>query len=417
MKDSTAIILHDPVSCAARHALWWMVAANLVGLWLSLLLVFPEIGVLTGELTYGRWVPLHLNWHLYGWTALGLVGLLFEFFPQTRQFFSRSAQLGVWLWSACLVFGAIDWLSGRTSGKIFLDWSGWMRVCFPLVILYLWAILFRSWYAHQRSLFLAVFLVPLFGVCFGLYFASDPQVYPPVDRSSGGPSGASLLNSTLFVVLLLLILGGKLAKNTRGSKSDIIIWVLFGLNLILGVFASQLPNDHHHPGQITCLATLLVWPLLIAVYFKNRTWPYKGVLWSRAMLVWLMILCLHGVISFLPGILDQVKFTNALVGHSHLAMAGFTTSFVIFLLQQILSPHESHVFEDRSAYWRWHLAAFTYLVLMTGVGIFEIIDLSFTVDGGWIKKSLYLGRFVVGIPMFVVSLYWWKRLNDQVLKS
>jgi cytochrome c oxidase cbb3-type subunit 1 len=135
------------------------------------------------------------------------------------------------------------------------------------------------------------------------------------------------------------------------------------------------------------------------------------------MLVWLMILCLHGVISFLPGILDQVKFTNALVGHSHLAMAGFTTSFVIFLLQQILSPQESDVFEDRFAYWGWHLATLTYLVLMTGVGIFEVIDLSFTVDGGWIKKSLYLGRFVVGIPMLVVSLYWWKRLNDLVLKS
>ena len=38
------------------------------------------------------------------------------------------------------------------------------------------------------------------------------------------------------------------------------------------------------------------------------------------------------MLSFLPGVLDRIKFSQALVGHSHLAMAGFTTSFVVLVL-------------------------------------------------------------------------------------
>ena len=39
-------------------------------LWLSLLLLWPGLGDLFAPLTYGRWMPLHMNWQLYGWTAL-----------------------------------------------------------------------------------------------------------------------------------------------------------------------------------------------------------------------------------------------------------------------------------------------------------------------------------------------------------
>ena len=59
---------------AARHALGWLLFGNLAGLWLSVLLLWPDLGA--GEWTYGRWVPVHLNVQLYGWTSLPLVAWL-----------------------------------------------------------------------------------------------------------------------------------------------------------------------------------------------------------------------------------------------------------------------------------------------------------------------------------------------------
>jgi len=44
----------------------WLTAANLIGFLLSLLLLFPGLGNLLGPVTYGRLMPLHMEWHLYG---------------------------------------------------------------------------------------------------------------------------------------------------------------------------------------------------------------------------------------------------------------------------------------------------------------------------------------------------------------
>jgi cytochrome c oxidase cbb3-type subunit 1 len=59
---------------ATVHALAWLTVACGVGLLLALLLLFP--GLNPGPLTYGRWMPLHLDLALYGWLALPLVALL-----------------------------------------------------------------------------------------------------------------------------------------------------------------------------------------------------------------------------------------------------------------------------------------------------------------------------------------------------
>ena len=52
---------------------------------------------------------------------------------------------------------------------------------------------------------------------------------------------------------------------------------------------------------------------------------------------------LTGWVSFLPGVLDRMKFTDGLVGHSFVAMGGFTSSLIIVVMIQLLGEaiHES----------------------------------------------------------------------------
>ena len=125
-----------------RHALGWLVAANLVGLWLAALLLWPRLGDATAPLSYGRWMPLHLNGQLYGWCALPLVGVLMKWILVTAHpRVVTHAQVALAAWTLALAAGGLSWLGGVTSGKLFLDWHGWARPLLPMAMLVLWTVL------------------------------------------------------------------------------------------------------------------------------------------------------------------------------------------------------------------------------------------------------------------------------------
>ena len=60
------------IAGTAWHSLLWLVIANSVGVLIAILLLFPGLNKFLGEWTYGRWVMVHMNLELYGWTALPL---------------------------------------------------------------------------------------------------------------------------------------------------------------------------------------------------------------------------------------------------------------------------------------------------------------------------------------------------------
>ena len=125
-----------------RHALTWLLAANLVGLLLAVELLWPAVGDALAPLTYGRWMPLHLNWQLYGWGALPLVGALLAWcLAERHPGATRHAQVALGGWSLALLLAGLSWLGGVTSGKLFLDWHGWARPLLPVAMVILWAVL------------------------------------------------------------------------------------------------------------------------------------------------------------------------------------------------------------------------------------------------------------------------------------
>ncbi len=68
-------------------------------------------------------------------------------------------------------------------------------------------------------------------------------------------------------------------------------------------------------------------------------WAPVSRRWLGAAFVWWCLLVLTGWLDFLPGISERVKFTNVLVAHSHLAMAGMVTSLNVALLLNLGPAH------------------------------------------------------------------------------
>ena len=404
-----------PIATAAWHGLFWLVVANAVGVLIAILLLFPSLSLQLGEWTYGRWIMVHMNLELYGWTSLPLVGFLFKVYGADRGPTAHWCRPILWLWSAALAVGVFSWLSGQSSGKLFLDWSGYARVLFPaalLALLLLLTVAFIANRSHLRSAPIAATsakalgLLILLAVPFLLYFASSPSIYPPVNPDTGGPTGASQLESSLDVVLILLALPFGLTHRKPGSSRIIALsWIVLLAEALLCVSLGRADLSHRLPAQYLSLACLLLWLPLTPAYYAAFQWNSNTRRWRIAFLSWWAALVLTGWVFFLPGILDHFKFTDGLVGHSFVAMAGFTSSLIIFVMVQLLGEG-GWIFNRSRSFYLWNASVIAYILLMTIAGWREGFDPTFTIVPGVARNLLYSLRLLTGICMFLASLDW-----------
>src|SRR6185437_12757947 len=306
------------VSAAVQHGLAWLVFGNAIGVMIATLLLWTQLNSLLGEWTYGRWMMVHVNSALFGWCSVPMLALLFRVYGADRGASAAWCRPVVWLWSAALLVGSYSWLQGRSSGKLFLDWTGYARVFFPLAMLGLWALLAlsfaKNWktessrvarLARVAGLFVLL-LVPL-----AIFLASSPDGYPAVNPQTGGPTGGSQLESTLGIVLILLALPLGIAPRRPGFRRVAsIAWTIFTLEGVLTVMLGTADVSHRLPSQYLSLASVLVWIVLVPAYYDQFEWNPQTRRWRSAFLAWWIGLVISGWVMFLPGVLDRFKFTD-----------------------------------------------------------------------------------------------------------
>jgi cytochrome c oxidase cbb3-type subunit 1 len=428
----------------ARASVAWLLVANLVGLLLAAMLVWPGAGALLGPLTYGRWMPLHSDFQLYGWCALPVVGVLFAaYLPRSRRGLLHT-RIALVAWSGALVYSGIDWLAGGASGKLFVEWSGASRFVFPAVLALLWVVLADGWWTRRAELsgaarwFTGIVLAGLLLVPSVLYLASSTGVFPVVNPHSGGATGTSLLGSTLGVVLIFLIVPHLLrlpksaaldrnstvvfiymlvpallrradaGQSSRGAAW--IVWSWFAVCAAVFGFASHGNASHHSTAQVLALAMLLPWPLLVMLHWKRFNWDAGSSRWLVASLAWGVALVVTGLLTFLPGASERLKFTDALVAHAHLAMAGMLTSINVVLLLNLGSGAATRrALGSTALFWMWQAGCVVQVVVLSALGWLEGAEPSLlsatdaTIDLG------YYARLLAGVLMAAAAAEWlWK---------
>ncbi len=398
-----------------RHSLGWLFAANLVGVWLAANLVWPNLAKSTGALTYGRWMPLHTEWELYGWSALPLVGLLYRWLPAPDRRHAQFERFGIFLWSAVLAASGISWLAGNNSGKLFLSTTGIVRLGLPLTLALLWACLGANlWHQRARlsssgSIARSVLLAALLPVPALLWRAGDSRVYPAFNPDSGGATGPSLLGSTLVILAIVGLLPWALQLPVRKQRWP--LWAFGGYFLLsVAIFAAGSHGNvsHHHPGAIAGLATLLAWSVLLDSYLASFGWT-TAPLWRRALIVWWTLLAATGFVIFLPGLSERLKFTNALVAHAHLAMAGFSTALCFVVLQANVRGGLRAALEDKHSFGIWQAGTVVYVVAMALLGWRESVVPGVLFQSDQTAHLLYSLRLLSGVVMAAISLRWFSQ--------
>jgi cytochrome c oxidase cbb3-type subunit 1 len=403
------------VRSAFVHALFWLALMNAMGVMLSVLLMAPADNHLLGEWTYGRWMMVHMNLGLYGWCGLPMLGLLFEAYGVAESRVQRWARPVVWLWSASLVVGSVSWFNGETSGKLFLDWAGTARIFFPLSMQALWLLLVLAFVEGVRArrwtgwLPIAVRGVPLLllvVVPAAIYVTASAALYPHFNPDTGGPTGASQLESSLAVVAILLLLPLAVVKLRQGAaKGFALAWGVLAVEGVLCALMNHADSSHRDPVQYLGLALMLPWIILLPRVYAGFAWHEGTDAWRRAFLAWWMGLVLTGWIVFLPGVLDRLKFTDGLVGHSLTAIAGCLSAFLVLVMQQMLGP-DQQIFRSRWAFMAWNHSVLLYVVLMFVAGWIEGGNPGFTIVPGVGRNLIYGLRVLSGLGMFAASMEW-----------
>lgn len=403
------------MASAAWHSLLWLVVANCIGVLLAAMLLMPRINTLMGEWTYGRWMPVHMNLQLYGWCSLPLVAFLFTVYGVQRKPIARWASPFLCLWSIALAVGALTWLNGHSSGKLFLDWTGYSRILFPLALFSLWALLATAFvfeYRNHFHLHWATRTLKLLGLVLLLlipaliYIASNPALYPPINPDTGGPTGASQLESTLVIIAILLLLPfGISHRKHPAPQAMTLAWIIFAAECLLCLGLGRADVSHHKPTQWISLGSLLIWIPLIPAYYAAFRWHVNTRRWRVAFLCWWSILVPTGWMLFLPGVLDHFKFTDGLVGHSLLAMAGFVSSLLIFILVQMMGD-DGWIFNGTWSFYVWQVSVAVYVAIMFFAGWREGSDPAFAIVPGLVRNSIYTLRLVLGILILAASLDW-----------
>jgi cytochrome c oxidase cbb3-type subunit 1 len=150
---------------------------------------------------------------------------------------------------------------------------------------------------------------------------------------------------------------------------------------------------------------VLLWIPIAPAYYSAFAWNANTRLWRLATLWWWAVLLLTGWIFFLPGVLDRFKFTDGLVGHSFVAMAGFTSSLIVLVSVQLLGEH-GWIFNRRRSFWLWQFSVIAYIVLMTVAGWIEGADPAFTIVPGPARNLIYALRLLTGVLMLAASRDW-----------
>ena len=401
-----------------RYSLTWLAAGSLVGFLMALLLLCPALGGALGELSYGRWVPVHLNIQLYGWSALPMVGVLLKGFLRPGSTGLRQAHLALGAWSLALGMGAVSWLAGETSGKLFLDWSGTPRLLFLMALGLLWAVLCRNYLASlfensspgaRPMMFVkGIMLAGLAAVPFALYHVSQRRGYPAIDPGTGGPTGSSLLASTLGIVLVIALIPRLLALARRPGAAAGVFWIWFAAAAGYFLTLDHGNSSHRDWRQIGAVAVLLVGAPALVQYLRQFQWNAKAGPWLTAVLCWWGSLVAMGFIVFLPGVLDRVKFTHALIAHADLAMPGLVTSLNMLILANLAPPSsgDARAISGRRAFWLWQGA------LVLQVGLLLAISAGEAADSGELWKltghaaAFFSLRLLTGISMGAAALLW-----------
>jgi len=378
----------------------WMVVGTLAGLASAIHLVAPDFFANIPWLEFGRIRAVHVNTVLFGFVVSMLVGCGLYILPtvlDTRLFSERMGVMASVFFNAAVLLGGISLLMGFSQGREYAEYI-FPVDCLVVLTFVLLAIDGVMTVVRRREPLLYVSSWYIMGAFIWtgiMYFIGNVMWHPATGAETGmtdaiiawfyGHNIFGLLVTPLAVAIAYYMIP-RIVKAPLYSQTLGIIgfWSLLAFYTHIGghhLLQTPIPTWLKTVSVIDSFAMMLP----VATVLINQWYTARGrfdLLMSSPAAklmfigtIWYAIVCIQGPLQSLASVQRVTHLTNWVIGHSHIAVLGFTGFIALGGMFYIL-PYISgrRIYSEKLInvqYWLILLGLIDFFVVLTCAGLIQ----------------------------------------------
>jgi cytochrome c oxidase cbb3-type subunit I len=380
----------------------WFLAGTIYGLLSAIDLVAPELFNNISWLVFSRIRPVHVNTVLFGFVVNTLIGAGLYTTPvllRTRLWSENLAVASFILWNLAVLSGPFTFPFGYSQGREYTEYLWIFDVAVVLsIVLMIVNLVMTIAERTENILYIGVwYFVGTFIWTAGVYPIGNVMWHPDTGAMSGlldsiflwfyGHNLPGLLLTPLAVGAAYYVIP-RLTRTPLYSHtlSHIGFWTLVAMYTHIGghhLLQSPIPNWLKTVSVINSFAMVVpVFTVLINLWmtmrgFAGRVLRDPAGLFVFAGTVWYLFTCIQGPVQSLPSLQKVTHFNNWTIGHSHIAVLGFSGYIALGALWHILPlVVKRRLYSERLVFLQFGL-------LTTGLtGFFIVLSIAGLIQGG-----------------------------------
>jgi len=339
----------------------WFVVGTSYGLFSAIDLVSPDFFRNIAPLVFGRARPAHVNTVLYGFVGGMLIGSGMYYVPallRTRLWSEPLGWASFFLWNITVLSGPITFAFGITQGREYTEYI-WIFDVF-LVLSLLAMILNLAMTIAERTedhLYVSVwYFMGTFLWFSGTYVIGNVMWHPKTGAMPGlidsiflwfyGHNLPGLLLTPLAVGAAYFVIP-RVTKTPLYSHTLSLIgfWTLVALYTHIGghhILQSPIPQWLKDFSIVDSMVMVVPVFVVIANLWitargnGSKLWEDPAGRLVMAGIAWYLVVCIQGPLQSLPAVQKITHFNNWVIGHSHIAVLGFSGYIALGTLWHVL---------------------------------------------------------------------------------
>ena len=379
----------------------WFVIATLWGMASAIHLFAPDVFRNIPYLEFGRMRPVHTNLMLFGFVSLALVGGGLYVAPvmlRTRLYGERLANLAMWLWNLALLVGTTALPYGFTQGREYAE------LIFPAkllllasLLLLLYVLVMTVMRRREPLLYVSVWYICGAVLWTTLIYPLGNVMWHPQTGALMGTVDAIWLwfyGHNIFGLLLTpLALGMAYYIIPRVAKAPLYshtlslvgFWSLLAFYTHIGthhLIQAPVPTWLKTVSIVDSIGMLIpVTTVLVNLWLtaKDRLGNFLESVPGKFVFtgtVWYLVTCIQGPMQSLPSVQTYTHFNNWVIGHAHIAVAGFSGFIALGTLWYVLP-----LVSGRRLYRTSLVNVQFWLILIGIVGFFAVLTAAGLIQG------------------------------------
>ncbi len=391
----------------------WFVIGTIYGLFSAIHLVSPEFFNNIAPLVFGRTRPVHVNTVIYGFISTTLIGCGMYYVPallRTKLWSEPMGWISFVLWNLVVLSGPVGFAFAYTQGREYAEYVWIADVAVVLVAL---TMLLNAVMTILRRnigpLYISIwYFVGTFLWTSWSYPIGNVMWHPATGAESGMLDSIFLWfygHNLVGLILTPLAVGTAFyvipyITNTplySHLLSHIGFWTLIIFYSHIGahhILQTPIPNSLKAVAITDSLAMVIpVWTALANLWLTAR--GRGGVLLhhpsGRFVLigtVWYLLTCIQGPLQSLPSVQKVTHLNNWTIGHSHIAVLGFSGFIALGALWLVIPQ-----ITGRRVYSRNLVFAQFWLVTFGLTGFLMVLTIAGLIQG----QAWFNGEVVVRV--------------------